>query len=150
MMNKSAIESFLAQKKLAVVGVSRKGNKFGNTIYKDLKSKGYLTFAVNPNQGSIDGNQFYPNLHSLPQKVDGVIIVIPPEEMEKIVQDAVNEGIKHVWIQQGAESDSAIQFCKNNNINVVYGECILMFAEPVAFFHRLHRLVWKLFGKLHK
>ncbi len=148
MTSKSAVKEFLLQKKLAIVGVSRGGKKFGNTIYKNLKDKGYKTFAVNPNAGSIDGEPFYPNLHSLPEPADAVIIVVPDKETEKVVREAAGAGIKHIWIQQGAGSEAALQFCQENSINVVYNECILMFAEPVSFFHRIHRFIWKLLGKL--
>ena len=72
----------------------------------------------------------------------------PPVEAEKVVKQAYEVGIRNVWLQQGAQSDSAIQFCKDNGINVVHNECILMFAEPVASFHKFHRWVWKILGKL--
>lgn len=148
MTRKSDVENFLSKKKLAIVGVSRSGKKFGYTIYKNLKSKGYITFAVNSKGGSIDGEPLYPNLNSLPEPVDGVVIVVHPEETEKVVREAVEKDIKHIWIQQGAESETAVQFCQEKGINVVHGECILMFAEPVAFGHRIHRWIWKLLGKL--
>lgn len=143
-----AINDFLAQKNIAVVGVSRSGKKFGNTILKNLQTKGYRTVVVHPEANMIDGNQAYPNLSSLSGKVDGVIIVVPPAETEKVVQEAAQIGIKRIWIQQGAESDKAIQFCQTHGISVVAGECILMFAEPVSFAHRMHRWVRKIFGKL--
>ena len=148
MTSKSSVKKFLSQKKLAVVGVSRGGKKFGNTIYKNLKSKGYETFAVNSNAGSIDGEPFYPNLHSLPEPVEAVVIVVPSEETEKVVREAVENGIKHIWIQQGAGSEDTFKFCEKNGINIIYNECILMFAEPVSSFHRIHRFIWKLLSKL--
>jgi hypothetical protein len=81
--------------------------------------------------------------------VDGVLIVVPPTQTEKIVRAAGAAGIKRVWMQQGAESEAAIQFCKENGISEVHGECILMFAGS-AFFHKPHRWVWGLLGKLPK
>jgi predicted CoA-binding protein len=64
------------------------------------------------------------------------------------VRDAAAAGIRRVWMQQGAESEAAIRFCAENGISAVHGECILMFAEPAAFYHRMHRWVWGLLGKL--
>lgn len=150
MIKLSTVNDFLCQKQLAVVGVSHTGKKFSNIVYKELKSKGYQVFPVNPNTESISGEKCFPNLKSLPEKVGGVVIITKPSETEKIVREASALGIKHIWIQQGAESDEAIHFCKEQNVNVIYSECILMFAEPAAFFHRAHRWVWGVLGKLPK
>jgi predicted CoA-binding protein len=86
-------------------------------------------------------------LSVLPEPVGGVLIVVPPAETEKVVRDAAQVGIRRVWMQQGAESETAIRFCEENGISAVHGECILMFAQPAGF-HRLHRWVWGLLGKL--
>ncbi|MBD3305706.1 CoA-binding protein [candidate division KSB3 bacterium] len=148
MTSKAAIEAFLAQPTLAVVGVSRKGKKFGNTVFKDLTAKGYQVFPVNPHAEQIDGQPCYPNLQALPEPAGGVVVIVPPAETEKVVRDAAEAGITHVWMQPGAESAAAIHFCREQGMSVVHGECILMFAEPVAFFHRLHRGIWGVLGKL--
>ncbi len=148
MTTKAEIQDFLAQRTLAVVGVSRGGKKFGNTAYKELQAKGYQVFPIHPHADVIGGELCYPNLSALPQPVGGVLIVVPPQETEKIVRDAAEAGIRRVWMQQGAESQAAIQFCEQQGITAVHGQCILMFAEPAAFYHRLHRWVWRLLGRL--
>jgi len=51
-------------------------------------------------------------------------------------------------MQQGSESDEAINYCNENEIDCVSNECILMFAEPAGFIHRLHRWIWGIAGKL--
>ena len=79
-----------------------------------------------------------------------MLISVQPSESEKLVKSAFEAGIKNIWLQQGAQSDSAIQLCKDNGINVVHNECILMFAEPVKSFHKFHRWVRKMLGKLPK
>lgn len=148
MTTKAAVKDFLDQRTLAVVGVSRGGKKFGNTAYKELKAKGYQVFPVNPHVDAIDGDRCYSSLSALPEPVGGVLIVVPPRETEQVVRDAAAAGIRRVWMQQGAESQAAIQFCEERGISAIHGECILMFAEPAAFYHRLHRWVWRLLGKL--
>jgi predicted CoA-binding protein len=148
MTTKAAVKDFLDQRTLAVVGVSRGGKKFGNTAYKELKAKGYQVFPVNPHVDAIDGDRCYSSLSALPEPVGGVLIVVPPRETEQVVRDAAAAGIRRVWMQQGAESQAAIQFCEEQGISAIHGECILMFAEPAAFYHRLHRWVWRLLGKL--
>lgn len=150
MTSQAVLEEFLAQRVLAVVGVSRDSKKFGNRVYKDLSRKGYRTFAVNPNTNAIGDSPCYPSLKDLPERVDGVVFVVPPEETEKMVKDAAGMGIRRVWMQQGSESQDAIRFCEENDISVVAGECILMFAEPAEFFHRVHRWAWGVLGKLPK
>jgi len=79
---------------------------------------------------------------------DGGSSGLKPAQAEQVVRDAAAAGIRRVWLQQGAESATAIRFCEEHGISAVHGECILMFAEPAAFSHRAHRWVWKLLGKL--
>lgn len=150
MTTKAAVKDFLDQQTLAIVGVSRGGRKFGNAAYKELKAKGYQVYLVHPHADTIEGDRCYPSLSALPEPVGGVLIVVPPPETEKVVRDAAEAGIRRVWMQQGAQSQAAIQFCEDQGISAVHGECILMFAEPAAFYHRLHRWVWGLLGKLPK
>jgi hypothetical protein len=145
---KAVVDDFLAQRKLAVVGVSRTGKKFGNIAFKALKAKGYRLFPINPHAESVEGEHCYPNLSELPEPVGGVLIVVPPTETEQVVREAAAAGIRRVWMQQGAESEAAIRFCEENGMSVVHGECVLMFAQPVDSVHRLHRWIWRLLGKL--
>jgi len=148
MASKKLVEEFLAQKKFAVVGVSRKKTKFGNAIYKELKQKGYTVFPINPNMQIFENEICYPDLLSLPEKVDAVIINVPPVQTEKVVREAKEAGINKVWLQQGSQSEVAVKYCEENNIDYVSNECILMFAQPSAFVHRAHKWVWNVFGKL--
>ncbi len=150
MTSKSAVDDFVAQRKLAVVGASRKGGKFGNLAYKELRARGYQLFPVHPQAETIEGDRSYPSLRDLPEPVDGVLIVVPPTQTEQVVRDAASAGIQRVWMQQGAESPAAVRTCAENGISEIHGECILMFAKPVVTYHRLHRWVWRLLGKLPK
>jgi predicted CoA-binding protein len=142
------IADFLAQRTLALVGVSRGGRKFGNAIWKELRAKGYTVFAVHPEAERIDGERCWPDLASLPVPVGGVVIVVRPEQTERVVADALRAGIRRVWMQQGSESPAALRFCEANGIVAVQRECVLMFAEPVTSIHRVHRWVWRVLGKL--
>lgn len=145
--SQAAIYDFLSQRSLAIVGVSRSGKKFGNAIYRTLKEKGYKLFPVHPQAETVEGDSCFHSLDALPEKVGGLVICVPPHQTEKVVQDAFQAGIKRVWLQQGAESYAAIRYCEKNGMSAVHGECILMFAEPVKSFHRVHRWFWKLIGK---
>jgi predicted CoA-binding protein len=150
MNSRTAVEGFLGEKTLAVVGVSRGGKKFGNSIMKELKDKGYRVYPINPHAEMIGGERCYASLEDLPERPGGVITVIPPAATEAVVREAKAAGIERIWMQQGSESEAAIRYCTENGMEVVHGECIMMFAEPVGSIHRFHRWIWKLFGKLPK
>lgn len=147
MSSKVIIEDFLNQKNLAVVGVSRTGKKFSNTVFKNLKNKGYNVYPVNPGADMIDGDDCFKSLETVPATVDGIVVMTPKIQTEKVVRDAAALGIKRIWIQQGAESKEAITFCENNHIKVIHHECLLMFLEPNSFPHNIHRIIWKMLGK---
>ena len=141
---------FIGQRSLAVVGVSRSGKKFGNNAYRELKAKGYQLVPVHPKAEILEGDRCARNLASLPAPVGGVLIIVPPQQAEQVVQEAAAAGIKRVWLQQGAESPAAIRLAESKGMSVVSGECILMFAEPVGFGHRAHRWIKGVFGGLPK
>jgi hypothetical protein len=150
MITKQNVEDFVSQKKIAVVGVSRSKGKFGNIIYSELKKKQYTVYGVNPNLEQIDGDKCYEKLNVLENKIDALVCVVPSKETELVVREAKEIGIKHIWMQQGSESDSAIEYCEQNNINVIYKECLLMFLEPTKSIHGFHKWLWKILGKLPK
>lgn len=150
MVTKIAVNDFIKQKKWAFVGVSQNKKKFGSFAFKELKTKGIELVAINPNLKTIYDDPVYPSLSALPHSVDAVLIAVPPSKTAQIVQEAVSKGIKHIWLQQGAESAEAIKYCQENGINCIHGECILMFADPVGFPHSFHRFIWKLIGRLPK
>jgi len=147
MVSKTAIDDFLGQESLALAGLSRSGKKFGNAVLKDLSAKGYEVLPVHPEAAEIGGVRCYPSLADLPSRVGGLVLVVPPAQTEALVKEARETGIVRVWMQQGAESDAAIRYCEDHGINVVHGECIMMFAQPKGI-HKLHRWLRGAFGKL--
>ena len=150
MNRKIDVDNFLRQKKIALLGCSRSGKKFGNIILKDLQKKGFTVYPIHPQAKEIDGKTCYASFDQLPEKVSAALFVIPPSQTEQVVYEAKQNGVRYVWMQQGSESENAVKFCIDNNISVIAGECILMFAEPVGFGHNIHRWIWKVLGKLPK
>lgn len=144
----STIEEFIQSKRLAVVGVSSSPQKFGNMVYKELKERGYQVFAVHPKLEKIDGDTCYPNLAALQGKVDGVVINTKPEHAVEVLREAAQVGMKRAWLQQGASSAEAERVAKELGINIITGKCILMYAQPVRSFHKVHRFFAKIFGGL--
>ena len=151
MASKHQIDEFLAQKTLAIAGVSRSGKKFGNTILKDLTTLGYRLLPLHPEAVEVGGHRAYPSFAALPEPVGGVIVVVPPAQAESVVKAAAAHGIRRVWLQQGAASPEAIRFCEDNGISVVHGECVLMYLKPsTSWIHGAHRWVWDLIGRAPK
>ena len=147
MTTRSAVEQFLAQRSLGLVGVSRGGRKFGNTVLRELTKRGYRVSVVHPEAAEIDGVSCVPSVLELRDEVTGLVLVVPPKQTEKVVREATLRGVRHIWMQQGSESPAAIELCRGSGIDVVHGECILMYAEPAGI-HRFHHWLWKLLGKL--
>lgn len=147
MATSKMIDEFLQQEKIAVAGVSRNKKKFGYYCFKYLKEKNFNAVPVNPNASLIDDDICFPSISSIPGGAKSVLIVAPPKEGLGIAADAFLSGVKHIWFQLGAESDEAIKYCSDKGMNVIYNECILMFAKPESF-HKVHRWVNKIFGKL--
>ena len=150
-MNKrEKIDDILSSGKIAVAGVSRNKNKFGSVVFKELSKKGYSTFPINPKAVSVMGKDCYPDIRSLPEKVDALVVVVKPAGTEALVKEAHDAGISKIWMQQGSESPEAVKFCESGGMTCISGECIFMYLEPVGLIHKFHRGIWKLLGKYHK
>ena len=147
MISMHAIDVFLAQEVLALAGVSRSGKKFGNKVLEDLTRKGYEILPVHPQTTEIGGVPCYPSLADLPSKVGGLVLVVPPQQTERLVREAHETKITRVWMQPGAESDDAIDFCRESGIEAIHGECIMMHADPRGI-HKAHRWLRGALGKL--
>ncbi len=142
MTTKQSVDDFLSQTSLALVGVSRSGKKFGNTILKELLANGYRVTPVHPTAATIAGLRCAPSLAALPEPVGGVVTVVPPAETERVVEEAHAAGIRRVFMQQGSSSEKALRFCAEHGMEAISGECLLMFLRKGPAIHRVHRW-WK-------
>ena len=142
------IDNFINSKRIAVVGMSRTGNKFGNMVGKELKSKGFTIYPIHPDVQQIDGMACYPDLKSLEGIVDGVWISVSPRKVPAILEDAAKIGLKNIWLQQGAWSKEVQQSIDQLGLPVVSKKCILMYAPPVHSVHKFHRTIKGIFGGL--
>jgi hypothetical protein len=126
-LDEKLIQEFLNKKNIiAVVGASKDPEKYGHRVYRDLRSGGYKVYPVNPNANEILGDRCYPSLETLPEKPDAVDVVVPPKVTEEVVKTCNRLGITRIWMQPGSESEAAIEFCKDNNIAVIFGKCIMV------------------------
>ena len=151
------VQDFLAQKKIAVVGVSDKRDTGCNLAYNKFKENGYQVFPVNPRISMFNGATCYPDLKSIPDKPEAVFILASPKVTDQIVQQCVDLGVKHVWMHcmmgtkpglaagMTSVSQEAVELCKANGITVIPGSCPNQFLKP-DFGHKMMRGMWRLFG----
>ena len=150
MIRQAQIDAFLSTHSIAVVGVSRNPKKFGNSIYKGLLSKGFSCIPVNPNMDEFDQKPCYKDLLSIPFTVDACVIITATKNSDVVFKQAIEKGIKNIWVQQMSETPYIKEYAKTSNVNIIIGKCLLMFIEPVGGLHGFHRFVLNLFGKLPK
>lgn len=121
------IHAFLDGTPHAVVGASRDRSKYGNKVLRVFQQNGREVYPVNPQAKEVEGLACYPDLASLPKAVHGISIITPPHVTETIIEQAIDLGIQHVWMQPGAESERAVQRAENAGINFIAGgPCILV------------------------
>jgi predicted CoA-binding protein len=154
------VQEFLAQKRIAVVGVSDRRDTGCNLAYRKFKALGYAVSAVNPRLTSFEGDPCYPDLPSIPEKPDAVFILTNPRITEGIVQQCVDLGIPRVWMHcmmgtkpglaagMTSVSQDAVQVCHENGIMVIPGSCPNQFLKP-GLGHKLMRAMWRTVGFLN-
>jgi predicted CoA-binding protein len=150
---KEAASQFLANKRVAVTGVSREAKDHGsNVVYQRLRGRGYEVFAVNPNADKVEGDPSYHDLRSIPGGVAAVVIGTRPEIAEETMRECVELGIKHVWMHRGpgrgSVSQAAAEYGRERGIAVIDGGCPCMFAPTADFGHKAMRMVFTLTGNV--
>lgn len=144
---KELIREFVESRNTGLIGVSKSGKKFGFYAMNELNKRGFEVFPIHSEITEMEGVKFYKCIEEISGLTKNLVIIVNPTKTESIIVDAANAGIKNVWIQQGAESDAAIEKCKKLGLNVVHGKCILMYSEPVKGFHKFHKVVADFFDK---
>ncbi|MBI85727.1 MAG: CoA-binding protein [Planctomycetaceae bacterium] len=124
------LDAFLAGKRFAVVGASQDRTKYGNKVLRTYLQNKLTVFPVNPRADQIEGLPSHPDLTSVPAPIDGISVITPPGVTEQVVEEAVQLGIRHLWIQPGAESQRAVALAKSAGMVVISGgPCILVVLE---------------------
>jgi uncharacterized protein len=147
--NLNAIKDFLSQSQVAVAGISGTKTKFGNMALKELAAKGYTMYPVHHELKSFENVECYKSINELPVQVNALLISSKPELALQTIQHAKDRGIKHIWVQQGAENKEIEEIAKDKETNIITGHCILMFASGKGI-HGFHAFMLKLFGKYPK
>jgi predicted CoA-binding protein len=147
-----SIRRFLQGRRFAVAGVSRSPQQPANAILRKLRSSGYDVVPVNPNAAELEGARCYPDLASVPDPVDGVIVATAPAVAAEVVCQAHARGIRHIWFHRsfgaGSVSQPALQQCAALGIDPIVGGCPLMYCEPVDPAHRCFRWLLNLQHRL--
>lgn len=149
-VSKEQIDSFFESKRFSIAGVSRNPKKFGHQVFRDLMKKGYDIIPVNPSTPVIDGIKCYKSVEEIPKDVDSLLILTPKNQTDIILRQAIQRGIKNIWVQQMSETQDTLRIAEEYEKEIISGKCVYMFAEPVASIHRFHRTLVKMFGGLPK
>ena len=140
-----AAETFLAEHRIAVAGVSRDSKQSANLIYRRLRDTGHEVFAVNPAAQAVEGDPAYPEVGAIPGGVDGVVIVTPPDRTPAVMDQCIAAGVPRVWIHRGigpgSSSDAAVAAGREHGVDVIPGGCPCMFGATSDFGHRCMRHV---------
>jgi uncharacterized protein len=140
---REAVSDFLAQRRIAVAGVSRDGTHVANLVYRRMREKGYQVFAVNPNADEVEGDPCYHAVGEIPGGVAAVFIATPPSAAPDVVRECAAAGVPRVWMHRsfgtGSVSAEAARLCDENGIRVIAGACPMMYMEPVDPGHRCMR-----------
>jgi uncharacterized protein len=152
---KQAASEFLTAKRVAVTGVSRDAKGHGsNIVYQRLRQRGYVVFAVNPNAETVEGDQAFPDLRSIPGGVEAVVIGTKAETAEATMRECAELRINHVWMHRssgaGSVSPAATEYGRQHGITVIDGGCPLMFDPTADFGHKCMRFFLGLSGAVPK
>lgn len=150
---KEAATEFLANKRIAVTGVSRNPSNHGsNVVYQRLRDRGYEVFAVNPNAETVEGDPAYRDLASIPGGVDAVVIGTRPETAEQTMRECVDLGIKRVWMHRsfggGSVSQAATAYGREHGVEVIDGGCPLMFDPCADTGHKVMKWMFTMTGNV--
>jgi uncharacterized protein len=152
MTHQELVKDFLAQKRIAVCGLSRTKDSGAGAVYLKLRKNGYQVFAVHPTADTLHGDKCYPNLSAIPGGVDAVFIMNSPDITEQLVDEAIRLGIGRVWMHNNtvapsSVSQAAVERCRAANINVIAVGCPMMFLEP-DFFHNCMKWMIRATGRM--
>ena len=145
------VRDFLAQKRIAFVGISRNPRDFSSSLFDELYRRGYDVVPVNPQATEIRGRRCFASVKEIQPPVDGALLMTNAATAEAVVHDCADAGIGRIWLYraagEGAVSDQAVQFCRDHNIEVIPGECPYMFLHGAGPLHWFHGCIRKMTGR---
>ncbi len=125
-MDDNTIKRILTEYKvIASVGLSSKPERPSFGVCSYLKAHGYRIIPVNPNEQEVLGEKSYPDLDSVPDKIEVVQIFRKPEAVPEIVEAAIRRGAKVVWMQDGAGNSEAARRAEAAGLLAVVDDCMM-------------------------
>jgi len=120
------IKEILARcRTIAVVGLSPKEARDSNRVARYLMQEGYEVVPVNPGQSEILGNACYRSVADIPFQVDMVDLFLNPTRIPPVVDQAIDKGVRAIWMQLGVVHNAAAQKARETGIQVVMNKCIM-------------------------
>jgi len=151
MTSRATIDEFLGLKRIAAIGVSSNPKDFTRSLFRELKNRGYDLVPVHPRATEIEGIPAVAHVADAAPAVEGALLLTKPAVTAEIVHECHQAGVRHVWMYRatgaGAVNRDAIDFCSQNHMSVVEGECPYMFLPQTGFPHRVHGFCRKLLGR---
>ncbi|WP_146393925.1 CoA-binding protein [Allorhodopirellula solitaria] len=121
------IQTFLSAKSYAVAGASARTHKYGYKVFQALLASGRETYPLNPVTEEIEGHKAFPKIADLPVVPESLSIITPPQVTRKVIAEAIEAGVKNIWMQPGAEDEQGSQAAREAGINVIDdGSCVLV------------------------
>jgi len=110
---------------IAVVGASDKPGKASHRVFFYLLHAGFEIYPVNPTIKELGGRPAFPDLRSIPVKLDIVDIFRRPEQVMPVVEEAIAVGAKAVWMQEGIVNDEAAARARAAGLLVIMDRCVM-------------------------
>jgi uncharacterized protein len=118
---------------IAVVGLSGKRSRPSFGVSEYMQRAGYRIIPVNPRETEVLGEKCYPDLESVPERVDIVDIFRRSEYVPELVESAIRIGARAVWMQEGVVHEAAAARAAKAGLLVVMDRCILKEHRRIAF-----------------
>ncbi len=149
----NTIQDFLAQKRIAFVGISRDPKDFSCSLFQEFVKRGYDVVPVNPSAAEVLGKQAFRRVQDIQPPVDAALLMTTPAISERVVADCAQAGVCKIWLYRatgkGAVSSKALELCRQHGMKVIPGECPFMFF-PHNGFHGIHTFIRKITGSYPK
>jgi len=146
------IDAFLAEKRLAFVGVSRETKDFSRMLFRELLGRGYELIPVHPEAAEIEGLQVVKSVKEISPAPKGALLMTPASESARVVEECGQAGIEMVWLYKsvalGSVTEEALEAGRRHGLKVIAGECPFMFLPSPGLIHALHRGFRRITGTL--
>ncbi|MGE5458194.1 MAG: CoA-binding protein [Methanococcaceae archaeon] len=145
------IEEFYKQKRVAIIGLSRKEKTYSRGLFTELKKRDYEIIPVNPNAEEIDGIACVADISKIDPAPSAAYILTTTRSIDSLVDECMSKGIKHIWYYTGKDKSESLwkisENCQRHGINFIFGQCPFMFLKDTSFPHKFHGFIMKLMGQ---